>query len=413
MSDLHLLRPPDLAARPPRPAARARRHLAQHRQREHRRLHAPGGGARRRAVAAGHPRRRSHGAGAQLGTGVDVQSYRRIRDDFLDLQYRAQNMSLGDHDRPLGALDQVELVLRRAERRRHRRALDKFWSAWGDVANAPSRPPRARRSSTRRATLTRASTTSRRSSRRRAPGAGTSTRDHRRRRRHQPDRQRAGRRSTAIRSAVLPARAERPARPPRPPARPALEHGQVSVTQSPAGSVDVSFGGVTLVDADDTTGVATVPAGTLPQTLTTSPGGKLGALLDLQSATGPIGSYQTDLAAVAASLADGQRRLHARTPARFFTSRRRHDRPATDRRRRAGDLVDTRRRPGASAANDVALAIRTSRGGDADKMYAAARREDRHRVAGGAARGGDRAVARQRPRGPPPERRPASRSTRR
>src|SRR4051812_5237234 len=34
-------------------------------------------------------------AGA-LGTGVDVQSYRRVRDQFLDLQYRGQSMSLGE-----------------------------------------------------------------------------------------------------------------------------------------------------------------------------------------------------------------------------------------------------------------------------------------------------------------------------
>jgi flagellar hook-associated protein 1 FlgK len=30
-----------------------------------------------------------------LGTGVDVVAYKRIRDTFLDLQYRAQNMQVG------------------------------------------------------------------------------------------------------------------------------------------------------------------------------------------------------------------------------------------------------------------------------------------------------------------------------
>src|SRR4051794_7459723 len=35
------------------------------------------------------------GAGAQLGSGVDVQAYRRVRDGFLDAQYRAQSMRLG------------------------------------------------------------------------------------------------------------------------------------------------------------------------------------------------------------------------------------------------------------------------------------------------------------------------------
>ena len=36
------------------------------------------------------------GAGAHLGAGVDVQAYRRVRDTFLDLQYRAQATRLGE-----------------------------------------------------------------------------------------------------------------------------------------------------------------------------------------------------------------------------------------------------------------------------------------------------------------------------
>src|SRR3954465_7556393 len=38
------------------------------------------------------------GTGAQLGQGVEVQSYRRLRDDFLDLQWRAQTMAAGQSD---------------------------------------------------------------------------------------------------------------------------------------------------------------------------------------------------------------------------------------------------------------------------------------------------------------------------
>ena len=80
--------PPDLAARAARPAAGARHHRPQHRQRDHAGLLAPGGRARRLAgaeIRPAAPQRR----GAQLGTGVDVQAYRRVRDPFLDLQYRA------------------------------------------------------------------------------------------------------------------------------------------------------------------------------------------------------------------------------------------------------------------------------------------------------------------------------------
>ena len=71
--DLLLLRPPDLAARPARPAARARRHRPQHRQRN------TAGYSRQEACSP--PRRRSSsaggavqgGAGAHIGSGVDVQ----------------------------------------------------------------------------------------------------------------------------------------------------------------------------------------------------------------------------------------------------------------------------------------------------------------------------------------------------
>src|SRR3954447_6653770 len=41
---------------------------------------------------------KADGTGAQLGAGVEVESYRRLRDDFLDLQYRAQNMAAGQSD---------------------------------------------------------------------------------------------------------------------------------------------------------------------------------------------------------------------------------------------------------------------------------------------------------------------------
>ena len=47
------------------------------------------------------------GRGAFLGQGVDVTAYRRIRDSFLDLQVRAQNMALGDASTSAQALDRV------------------------------------------------------------------------------------------------------------------------------------------------------------------------------------------------------------------------------------------------------------------------------------------------------------------
>src|SRR3954447_15456291 len=51
------------------------------------------------------------GEGGHIGSGVTASAYRRIRDGFLDLQYRAQSMQVGDQETRSTQLDQVELAL--------------------------------------------------------------------------------------------------------------------------------------------------------------------------------------------------------------------------------------------------------------------------------------------------------------
>jgi flagellar hook-associated protein 1 len=75
---------------------------------------------------------------ASLGTGVDIQSYQRIRNQFLDMQYRAQNMVLGQQTTTSGALDQVETGLQEPGDNGLSAQLAKFWSAWSDLANNPN-----------------------------------------------------------------------------------------------------------------------------------------------------------------------------------------------------------------------------------------------------------------------------------
>ena len=78
-----------------------------------------------------------NGAGAHLGAGVDVQSYRRIRDNFLDLQYRTQATNLGGHTARSDALGRAELSLAEPSDDGLANQLARFWNAWSDVANAP------------------------------------------------------------------------------------------------------------------------------------------------------------------------------------------------------------------------------------------------------------------------------------
>jgi flagellar hook-associated protein 1 FlgK len=77
------------------------------------------------------------GAGAQLGTGVDVQAYRRIRDTFLDVQYRAQNTRLGEATARAQGLDQAQTALNEPGDSGISAQLSKFWTAWSTLSNNP------------------------------------------------------------------------------------------------------------------------------------------------------------------------------------------------------------------------------------------------------------------------------------
>ena len=84
------------------------------------------------------------GAGAHLGSGVDVQSYRRIRDQFVDLQYRGQNTNLGEWAARAGALDNAELSLAEPGENGINEQLSRFWDAWANLANANADPAAAK-----------------------------------------------------------------------------------------------------------------------------------------------------------------------------------------------------------------------------------------------------------------------------
>src|ERR1700754_2879254 len=77
------------------------------------------------------------GAGAQLGTGVDVLAVRRIRDTFLDVQWRGENMQLGSAATKSNSLEQVELAFAEPFPDGINNRLGRFWDAWSDLANAP------------------------------------------------------------------------------------------------------------------------------------------------------------------------------------------------------------------------------------------------------------------------------------
>src|SRR5262249_4535351 len=73
----------------------------------------------------------------QLGTGGDVTSYERMRDSFLEIQYRAQAMKQGMAPATQDGLWQVQDALAEPSDNGLNALLQKYWSSWQDVSNAP------------------------------------------------------------------------------------------------------------------------------------------------------------------------------------------------------------------------------------------------------------------------------------
>lgn len=302
-----------------------------------------------------------NGAGAQIGTGVEVQAYRRIRDAFLDLQYRAQAMRLGEEAAKSRSLDQVELALAEPGENGIAAQLERFWSGWADLSNAPDSQAtrqalveQARSLATsfgaldaQLATVAQQAADEYSSIVAATSGEVAQVADE------------IANLNGAIRDAfssgsqpnnLLDRRDELVDR--------LSKLAYVTTTDNGDGTIDVSFGDA----AVDLVAGTTV---TWPQTLT-APQGKLGALLELSSATGTIASYRTDLDNAAKSLADTVNAIHA--PPNFFSYTAGSEAATLAVNVTAATVrTSTTASPG---ANDIALGIAALRGGTADQAYA-------------------------------------------
>ena len=80
------------------------------------------------------------GSGAHIGSGVDIQSYRRVRDQFVDLQYRAQNTNLQEWAARTKTLDRAELALNEPGENGLNEQLARFWESWSQLAGDAKNP---------------------------------------------------------------------------------------------------------------------------------------------------------------------------------------------------------------------------------------------------------------------------------
>jgi flagellar hook-associated protein 1 FlgK len=302
------------------------------------------------------------GAGAHIGSGVDVLSYRRIRDTFLDLQYRAQATRLGNEAGKAEGLDRAELALAEPGETGINAKLSEFWSAWGDLSD------NANDISARTALIEAADSLAESFSivdgqlalvsqqaadeytSFTAPGGEI---------------ERIGEEiaslNTTIKAFFTAGDTPNDLMDQRDLLLDRLsELGTTSIVTNADGSVDVTFGGAT-APMIDSTGYHAEPLGA-------TPGGRLGALKELSTVPGGlIDSYRTELGAVANNLATAVNALH---PGFFSVT---HAPPATY----GGDTLAVAATtatlfPGSTteaSANEVARAVAELSGKGPDSAY--------------------------------------------
>ncbi|MCF6093414.1 flagellar hook-associated protein FlgK [Microaerobacter geothermalis] len=73
----------------------------------------------------------------QMGTGVQVTELVRLREDFLDLQFRGENQWYGYWEAKSDTLSKVEVILNEPSETGLQNTLDKFWQAWQDLTKEP------------------------------------------------------------------------------------------------------------------------------------------------------------------------------------------------------------------------------------------------------------------------------------
>jgi flagellar hook-associated protein 1 FlgK len=296
------------------------------------------------------------GKGGQLGEGVSVATITRIRNTYLDAQYRTQNASLGAASTEAEELQQAQSAFDEPSSSGLSSQLSAFWSAWGSLANSPSGAAREGVVSTG----TQLATTLNQLSGQISTIAGQATQQYNAitgpTGEVQDDANQIAQLNQQIKLSEQAGQQPNDLLDRRDLLLDKLSTlGNVTVTQAADGSDTVNFGDAAkpLVEG------ATV---NWPQTLTAAAGGQLGALLKLSGPTGQLASYQTALNEVAAQLNGSVNALHTSTP--FFTG----TTAATIAVAVTPAEVQTSA-GGASGGNEVAQAIAALRGGVAERTY--------------------------------------------
>lgn len=74
----------------------------------------------------------------QMGTGVDAGSIQRVRDAYIDVQYRNENNKFGYWNTKAEALQRMEEILNEPSEDGLAKTMDRFWQSLQDLADDPT-----------------------------------------------------------------------------------------------------------------------------------------------------------------------------------------------------------------------------------------------------------------------------------
>jgi flagellar hook-associated protein 1 FlgK len=298
------------------------------------------------------------GAGAQLGTGVSVATIARVRNEYLDAQFRTQSSALSGASTQSEELTQAQATFNEPSSSSIAGQLSTFWSAWSSLANSPTSEAAKQGVVAAGTQLVDAlhevsaqlsAIGSQANEQYKALTGPTGE--------VQDDAEQIAQLNGQIKLAEEAGQQPGEMLDRRDLLLDKLSSlAQVTVVKQPDGADTVSFGDAAKPLVEGTTV-------NWPQTLTESAGGRLGALLGLTGPTGALASYQTALDNVASTLASTVNALHTSTP--FFSGAT----AATLKVAVTAAQVQTSSTKDAGG-NDVAQAIAALRGGAAEQSYA-------------------------------------------
>jgi flagellar hook-associated protein 1 len=299
------------------------------------------------------------GRGVQLGTGVSVATIARIRNIYLDAQYRTQNSALSGATTQSEELEQAQAAFNEPSSAGIATQLSAFWSAWNSLADSPTEEAAKEGvvaagedlAKTFNQLSAQLSTISSQASEQYASLTGPSGEV-------QSDANQIAELNGQIKLAEEAGQQPNNMLDRRDLLLDKLSTlAQVTVTEQSDGTDTVSFGNAAKPLVEGTTV-------DWPQTLTASAGGKLGALLSLTGETGRLASLQTSLDHVAETLATSVNALHTSTPFFSGTTAATLTVAVTSAQVQASSSK-------AAGGNEVAEKIAALRGGSAEQAYSA------------------------------------------